>query len=161
MYLASSSFVFRGIMSLSKTNADLIDEGPRSTKGCRPIRNFIESPSALKKAQGLRWIFYHKYDPNPFVLADNSSYYPWREISIADKLSMIKGHKINFKSTDTGMFRASFVKMVPAAEVQQFVADVSWKIANSNKSLSDISSIALVHKFSTKLICSIRDKLIL
>ena len=72
-------------MSLSKTKANLIVEGPRSTKGCRPIGNFLESPSALKKAQGLRWIFYHKYDPNPFVLAYKSSYYPPREISIADK----------------------------------------------------------------------------
>ena len=54
---------------------------------------------------------------------------------------MIKGHKINFKSTDTGMFRASFVNMLSAAEVPHFVADVSLKIANSNKSLSDISLI--------------------
>ena len=138
-------------MSLSKTNANLIVEGPRSTEGCRPIRNFIESPSALKKAQRLRWIFYHKDDPNPFLLAHNSSYSPLREISIADKLSMIKGHKINFKSTDTGMFRASFVKMFPTAEVQQFVADVSLKIANSNKSLSDISSIVLVQIFQIDL----------
>ena len=138
-------------MYLSKTNADLTDEGPRSTKSCKPIKNFIELPIALKKAQGLRWIFYHKYDPNPFVLAHNSSYYPGREISIADKLSMIKGHKINFKSTDAGMFRGSFVKMVPAAEVQQFVADVSLKIANSSKSLSDISSIALVQIFQIDL----------
>ena len=134
-------------MSLSKLSDNLIIDRPRSTKGIMPNRNYVDSPSDTKKSTYLRWNFYKKYDPYPFVLARNSSYWPWQAISIADKLSMVKGHKMNFKSSDSGIFRASLVKMVSPQEVDEFLKGVTHKIADANGSLSDISSIALVNLF--------------
>ena len=134
-------------MSLSKLSDNPIIDGPRSTKCIMSNRNYVDSPSDTKKAMNLRWIFYKKYDPYPFVLAHNSSYWPWQAISIADKLSMVKGHKMNFKSGDSGTFRASLVKIVSPQEVDKFLKGVTHKIADANGSLSDISSIALVNLF--------------
>ena len=134
-------------MSLSKLSDNPIIDVPRSTKGIMPKRNYVDSPSETKKAMNLRWIFYKKYDPYPFVLAHNSSYWPWQALSIANKLSMVKGHKMNFISTDSGTFRASLVKIISPQEVDKFLKGVTHKIADANGCLSDISSIALVNLF--------------
>ena len=79
------------------------------------------------------------------MLTHNSPF--WPVISLADKLSMVRGRKLYFKATSSGRLKASFVKMVSVKEVDSFVRDVSVNVANANKSLSDISSIALVHTF--------------
>ena len=71
----------------------------------------------------------------------NHSAWP-TEITLADKLSMTKPRKINFKDSVVGKFRASFVKIVPAKESDDYSKSVTAKIASTDRSLSDISSIA-------------------
>ena len=141
---------FRRTMSIADKANDLILTGPRSTKVNFPTKSSLyNSPGDEKRAKGLRWVFYKKYDCRPFVLTHNSPF--WPDISLADKLSMVRVRKLYFKATSSGRFKASFVKMMSVKEVDSFVLDVSTKVANANKSLSDISSIALVHTFRVNI----------
>ena len=128
---------------MSKTSTDnLIVEGPRSTRGSIPTKAlYYDTAADEKKAKGLNWVFYRKYDINPIVLVHNHSAWP-AEITLADKLSMTKPRKINFKDSVIGKFRASFVKIVPAKESDDYSKSVTAKIASTDRSLSDISSIA-------------------
>ena len=65
---------------------------------------------------------------------------------------MAKNRKLNFKTTDSGKFRASFVKIVPADELDKVTMGITLKIANADKSMSDISSIGLVSFSKTYII---------
>ena len=86
-------------MSIADKASDLILTGPRYNKG-----NFLtkscqyNSPGDEKTAKGLRWVFYKKYDCHPFVLAHNSPF--WPDISLADKLSMVKCRKLYYCQND-------------------------------------------------------------
>ena len=147
--------------SAERFSNNLIVNGPRSNKGSLPVKGpLYDSPADIKKAQSLRWVFYNKYDPNPFALEFNESIWPIN-ISLADKLSMAKNRKLNFKTTDSGRFRASFFKIVPADELDKVTMGITLKIANADKSMSDISSIGLVsfsntYIFKIALIISLR-----
>ena len=65
-------------------------------------------------------------------------------LSLADKLSMAKNPKLNLKTTDSGKCGASFVKVVPSDEIDKVTMGITLKIANADKSISDISSFGLV-----------------
>ena len=105
-----------------------------------PVKSLYSDTHAdEKRARGLNWIFYKKYDVNPIVLTHNDANWP-EGISLADKLSMTKPRKINFKTSDYGRFRAAFVQIVSAKEVDRVTSQLAAKVVD--KSLSDISSIA-------------------
>ena len=110
-----------------------------------PIKSlYCDTHADEKRARGLNWIFYKKYDVNPIVLTYNDANWP-EGISLADKLSMTKPRKLNFKTSDYGRFRAAFVQIVPAKDADSVSTKLAAKVAD--KSLSDISSIALVQSF--------------
>ena len=131
------------IMSVPNQSQSVTGEilsGPRSTRGFMPSQSSLyDSPADVKKAKKLRWVFYKKYDPCPFDIAYNDS--AWPKMSLIDKLTMEKNTKVNFKSTDCGRFRASFVERVPVDDIDHFTIGVTQKVASADKSFSDISSV--------------------
>ena len=83
------------------------------------------------------WVFLAKGEANPFTLEYNSPQWP-TELGLLDKLTMLKGEQVHFKTTQES-FIATFLCRTPKHRQNDATKFISQKVAGSQKeNLSDI-----------------------
>ena len=104
--------------------------------------DLYENEKLEKRAKGKIWLFYYKGETNYFPIQNNSS--RWREgTTLAQKLEPRIDDKMDIRYKNVPI-RASLSGIVLKADVVRAEAAIAKKVADADRSLTDMSYHGLV-----------------